>query len=149
VNRSVVNITTEAKAGSSARGLHGGGSGFVLDKAGHILTNFHVIQEADSVRVKLFDGSAHDARSSRDLANDVAVLSIQVPAEKLVPVKFGDSSRVLSARRSWRWAIRSGWSGRSRGIISSLTVVQGKNGRMIKGSSDGRGDQPGNSGGRC
>src|SRR5262249_6024508 len=103
VNKSVVNINTEA----TELGLFGedttsagSGSGFVIDKAGHILTNSHVVEGADSVRVALFDGSHLDARViGSDAANDVAVLHIGAPADKLVPVTFGDSSRVLVGQK--------------------------------------------------
>src|SRR5262249_8824990 len=64
VNKSVVNITTEA-TGFGFFGDEtstGSGSGFVIDKAGHIMTNYHVIQGADSVRATLYDGSAHEAQ---------------------------------------------------------------------------------------
>jgi S1-C subfamily serine protease len=153
VNRSVVNITTEAE-GLGFFGDEtstGGGSGFVLDKAGHILTNCHVIQEADSVRVKLFDGSAHDARIiGADLANDVAVLKVQVPAEKLVPVKFGDSSKVMVGQKILALGNPFGLERTlTSGIVSSLDrSFRAKNGRMIKGiiQTDAA-INPGNSGG--
>ncbi len=129
----------------------GGGSGFVIDKAGHILTNFHVIQDADSVRVKLFDGSAHDARLiGADEPNDVAVLKIQVPAEKLVPVTFGDSSRLLVGQKILALGNPFGLERTlTAGIVSSLDrSFQAKNGRMIKGiiQTDAA-INPGNSGG--
>ena len=153
VNRSVVNITTEAE-GLGFFGDEtstGGASGFVLDKAGHILTNCHVIQDADSVRVKLFDGSAHDARLiGADLANDVAVLQIQVPAEKLVPVKFGDSSKVMVGQKILALGNPFGLERTlTSGIVSSLDrSFKAKNGRMIKGiiQTDAA-INPGNSGG--
>ena len=84
-----MNITTEAE-GLGFFGDEtstGTGSGFVLDKQGHILTNFHVMQGANSVRVTLFDGTQHDAKViGADASTDVAVLLIDVPAEKLVPL---------------------------------------------------------------
>jgi S1-C subfamily serine protease len=153
VNRSVVNITTEAEGLGffGDESSTGGGSGFVLDKAGHILTNCHVIQEADSVRVKLFDGSAHDARIiGADLANDVAVLKVQVPAEKLVPVKFGDSSKVMVGQKILALGNPFGLERTlTSGIVSSLDrSFRAKNGRMIKGiiQTDAA-INPGNSGG--
>jgi S1-C subfamily serine protease len=153
VNRSVVNITTEAEGlgffGDETSS--GSGSGFIFDKAGHILTNCHVIQDADSVRVKLYDGSAHDARViGADLANDVAVLRIQVPAEKLVPVKFGDSSKVMVGQKILALGNPFGLERTlTSGIISSLDrSFRAKNGRMIKGiiQTDAA-INPGNSGG--
>ena len=63
-NRSVVNFTT-ATEGVGFFGDEtstGTGSGFVIDKQGHVLTNYHVVEKADSVRVTLFDGSTQTAR---------------------------------------------------------------------------------------
>ncbi len=153
VNKSVVNITTEAE-GLGYFGDEtstGGGSGFVIDKSGHVLTNFHVIQEADTVRVKLFDGSAHEARLvGADVANDVAVLRIQVPDDKLVPVKFGDSSNVLVGQKILAIGNPFGLERTlTSGIVSSLDrTFKAKNGRMIKGiiQTDAA-INPGNSGG--
>ena len=153
VNRSVVNITTEAEGLGlfGDESSTGGGSGFVIDKAGHILTNYHVVQEADSVRVKLFDGSAHDARIvGVDVVNDVAVLRVQVPADKLVPVKFGDSSKVMVGQKILAIGNPFGLERTlTSGIVSSLDrSFKAKNGRMIKGiiQTDAA-INPGNSGG--
>ncbi len=153
VNKSVVNITTEAE-GLGFFGDEtstGGGSGFVIDKQGHILTNFHVIQDADSVRVKLFDGSAHDARLiGADEPNDVAVLKIQVPAEKLVPVTFGDSSKILVGQKILALGNPFGLERTlTAGIVSSLDrSFRANHGRMMKGiiQTDAA-INPGNSGG--
>ena len=88
VNKSVVNITTESQGGGffGDETSTGTGSGFVIDKQGHVLTNFHVIQGAVAVRVTLFDGSAHPAKViGQDASNDVAVLQIKAPAENSSP----------------------------------------------------------------
>jgi S1-C subfamily serine protease len=153
VNKSVVNITTEA-AGLGFFGDEtstGSGSGFVIDKAGHVLTNFHVVQGADSVRATLYDGSAHEARViGADAANDVAVLSITVTPEKLVPVTFGDSSKVLVGQKILALGNPFGLERTlTSGIVSSLDrSLKAKNGRTIKGiiQTDAA-INPGNSGG--
>ena len=153
VNKSVVNITTE----SEGQGFFGDetstgtGSGFVIDKQGHILTNFHVIQGADAVRVTLFDGSAHRAKVvGADASNDVAVIQIDAPAEKLFPVTFGDSSRVLVGQKIMALGNPFGLERTlTTGIVSSLDrSLKAKNGRMIKGiiQTDAA-INPGNSGG--
>ena len=153
VNKSVVNITTESEGygffGDEAS--TGTGSGFVIDKQGHVLTNFHVIQGAASVRVTLFDGSAAPARLvGQDASNDVAVLQIKVPAEKLIPVSFGDSSRVLVGQKIMALGNPFGLERTlTTGIVSSLDrSLKAKNGRMIKGiiQTDAA-INPGNSGG--
>jgi S1-C subfamily serine protease len=153
VNKSVVNITTEAEGPGffGDETSTGGGSGFVIDKAGHILTNFHVVQDANAVRVKLFDGSAHDARIiGADEPNDVAVLKIDVPAAKLVPVTFGDSSKILVGQKILAIGNPFGLERTlTTGIVSSLDrSFRAKNGRMIKGiiQTDAA-INPGNSGG--
>jgi len=94
LNRSVVNINTKDVASNAFLLFdiisQGEGSGTVIDRAGHVLTNFHVIEEAQKIRVTLYDGSAYDARVvGGDPDTDVAVLKIDAPAEVLFPVTFG------------------------------------------------------------
>jgi S1-C subfamily serine protease len=149
----VVNITTESEGFGffGDETSTGTGSGFVIDKQGHVLTNFHVIQGAASVRATLFDGSAAPARLvGQDASNDVAVLQIKVPAEKLIPVSFGDSSRVLVGQKIMALGNPFGLERTlTTGIVSSLDrSLKAKNGRMIKGiiQTDAA-INPGNSGG--
>jgi S1-C subfamily serine protease len=156
-NKSVVNITTEAEvAGFFGDDTSTGtGSGFVIDKQGHILTNFHVVHENDarrvSVQVKLFDGSAHEAKIvGVDATNDVAVLLIRVPPEKLFPIKLGDSSEVMVGQKILALGNPFGLERTlTAGIVSSLDrSIKAKNGRTIKGiiQTDAA-INPGNSGG--
>ncbi len=153
VNKSVVNITTE----SESQGFFGDetstgtGSGFIIDKQGRVMTNFHVVQGADSVRVTLFDGSAHPAKIiGADASNDVAILRIGAPTDKLAPVTFGDSSKVLVGQKILALGNPFGLERTlTAGIISSLDrSLKAKNGRMIKGiiQTDAA-INPGNSGG--
>ena len=66
------------------------GSGFIISTDGYILTNYHVIDDADSITVSLFDGTTYDATLiGYDESNDIAVL--KVDAENLPPVILGDS----------------------------------------------------------
>jgi S1-C subfamily serine protease len=152
-NRSVVNITTEIERFSffGDETSTGTGSGFVIDKQGHLLTNYHVVQGADSVRVTLHDGSAHEARViGEDPSNDVAVLGIKVPAEKLVPVTLGDSSKVMVGQKILALGNPFGLERTlTTGIVSSLErSLKAKNGRTIRGiiQTDAA-INPGNSGG--
>ena len=70
----------------------GTGSGFVWDREGHVVTNFHVIQGASSARVTLHDQSAWPAALVGVAPDhDLAVLRIQAPAERLTPVQVGTS----------------------------------------------------------
>jgi S1-C subfamily serine protease len=153
VNRSVVNITTSAQ-GSGLFGdenSSGTGSGFVISKDGHILTNYHVVEGADSVQVTLADGSAREAEViGKDASNDVAVLQIKAEADQLVPVALGDSSKLLVGQKVLAVGNPFGLERTlTTGIISSLDrSLKAKNGRMIKGiiQTDAA-INPGNSGG--
>jgi len=99
-SRSVVCIRTFSRHIEEAAGaVHelplGAGSGFVWDRQGHVVTNFHVIDGAEQVEVALADHSHRRARLvglAPEL--DLAVLRIDAPAEKLEPLPVGDSSRV-------------------------------------------------------
>ncbi|WP_261357719.1 S1C family serine protease [Aquisphaera insulae] len=153
VNKSVVNITTESEGIGffGDESSSGSGSGFVIDKQGHVMTNFHVIQGAGAVRVTLFDGSTHPAKViGQDASNDVAVLAVNVAADKLFPVVFGDSSRVMVGQKILALGNPFGLERTlTTGIVSSLDrSLKAKNGRMIKGiiQTDAA-INPGNSGG--
>jgi S1-C subfamily serine protease len=152
-NKSVVNITTESEASGffGDETSTGTGSGFIIDKQGHVLTNFHVVQGANSVRVRLFDGSAHEGQViGFDASNDVAVLLIRVPADKLFPLSFGDSSKVMVGQKILALGNPFGLERTlTSGIVSSLErSLKAKNGRTIKGiiQTDAA-INPGNSGG--
>jgi S1-C subfamily serine protease len=153
VNKSVVNITTATEAVGlfGDESSSGTGSGFVIDRQGHILTNYHVVEGADTVQVTLFDGSTHDARIiGEDASNDVAVVQIRVAADRLVPVALGDSSRLLFGQKILALGNPFGLERTlTTGIISSLDrSLRAKNDRMIKGiiQTDAA-INPGNSGG--
>ncbi|MBQ8237358.1 MAG: trypsin-like peptidase domain-containing protein [Oscillospiraceae bacterium] len=69
------------------------GSGFIISDDGHILTNYHVIEDSSSISVSMYDGSSYDAvLVGFDESNDIAVLKIE--AENLVPVVLGDSDNL-------------------------------------------------------
>lgn len=69
------------------------GSGFIISTDGYILTNYHVIEDASSVKVAMYDGTVHDASLiGYDESNDIAVL--KVDAEDLTPVILGDSDNM-------------------------------------------------------
>ena len=69
------------------------GSGFIISTDGYILTNYHVIDDADSITVSLFDGTTYDAvLIGYDESNDIAVL--KVDADNLPPVILGDSDNL-------------------------------------------------------
>ena len=72
------------------------GSGFVVDKAGHIVTNQHVVDNASSVEVTFTDGTKASAKVvGADPSNDLAVIKVDgVDSSKLQPLSFADSSSV-------------------------------------------------------
>jgi S1-C subfamily serine protease len=155
VNRSVVNINTKATV---ATGLlliempsEGAGSGIVLDKQGHLLTNFHVVEGAREIQVLLFDGSSHAATVvGVDPATDVAVIKVDAPAELLQPVAFGTSNDLRVGQRVFAIGNPFGLERTlTTGIISSLNrSLPTRTGRTIKSiiQTDAA-INPGNSGG--
>jgi S1-C subfamily serine protease len=69
------------------------GTGFIWDNSGHIVTNFHVIQNADGASVQLADESVHDAKVvGVSPEQDLAILKIDAPAESLHPIPVGSSA---------------------------------------------------------
>ena len=69
------------------------GSGFILSADGYILTNYHVVEDSNSITVSLYDGTEYDATLvGCDESNDIAVLKID--AEDLTPVVLGDSDNL-------------------------------------------------------
>jgi len=72
------------------------GSGFVVDTAGHIVTNDHVVAGATSIQVHFQDGTTAKATLvGTDASTDIAVIKVDVPASKLHPLTWGSSSSVL------------------------------------------------------
>jgi S1-C subfamily serine protease len=71
------------------------GSGFVWDKQGHIITNNHVVDDAEVIEVTFSDGTvAEAALVGADPDSDLAVIQVDLPAEALVPVRVSDSEQV-------------------------------------------------------
>jgi S1-C subfamily serine protease len=124
----------------------------VLDKQGHVLTNNHVVDDAQEIRVTLFDGNTYEARLvGNDPATDVAVLQIEAPQKSLFPVQFGNSGHLLVGQRVFAIGNPFGLERTlSTGIISSLnrTLPARNTGRSIKSVIQiDAAINPGNSGG--
>jgi serine protease Do len=127
------------------------GSGFVVDKEGHILTNRHVIEGADQIKVTLANGKSYDAKLvGKDARTDVALLKVD-PTEPLTVLDLGDSDQVEVGE--WVMAIGNpfGLGGNSVtvGVVSfkgrDLTLgVRGTSVDMIQTDAA---INPGNSGG--
>jgi S1-C subfamily serine protease len=146
VSPSIARINAQ-DSGSNSGGV---GSGIVLDKDGHVLTNNHVVQDFDQVDVVLSDGTAGRATViGRDPGNDLAVLRVDIPADLLVPATFGDSDAI----RPGEFVIAVGnpfdlEGSVTEGIISGTGRSLAGNGRPLRQliQSDAA-INPGNSGG--
>ena len=127
------------------------GSGIVLDKEGHILTNNHVIKGFDQIDVAMSDGTAVSATVvGVDPGNDLAVLKVNVPADKLVPATLGDSDKVQVGEMVIAVGNPFGIEGSvTQGIVSGVgRTLGGGAGRPLRAliQSDAA-INPGNSGG--
>jgi serine protease Do len=133
----------------------GAGTGFIIDKAGFILTNNHVIEGADVIRVSLYGGGRTESYAAkvvgRDPLTDSALIQLtEMPASPLQEVKFGDSAQLEQG--DWVMAIGNPFSlGHTVtvGVVSALareftTVVRGREQPMIQTDAA---INPGNSGG--
>jgi S1-C subfamily serine protease len=103
VSPSVVHITSRSEVYDFWRGVvprEGSGSGFVFDQQGNIVTNHHVIENANEIEVLLSDGTAHPAELvGADQFNDLAVVRIEAWPELLVPVEIGRASDLRVGQR--------------------------------------------------
>jgi S1-C subfamily serine protease len=91
----VVQINSTSGSGVALPTSRALGSGFVVDKAGHIVTNFHVIDGADAIRVGFSNRDSVEAELvGTDQSTDLAVLRVDASATALTPLPLGDSDRV-------------------------------------------------------
>jgi S1-C subfamily serine protease len=148
---SVVNVTSRAMTFDFFYGLvpqEGQGSGFVIDKDGHILTNYHVIAEARQVEVTMHNRKKYKATViGTDPAHDLAV--IQIKAADLVPAVLGDSHNLQVGQKVYAIGNPFGLAGTmTRGIVSSIRPVREPNGATIdEAIQTDAAINPGNSGG--
>ncbi|PJF44741.1 MAG: trypsin [Phototrophicales bacterium] len=127
-----INVVSTVSNYFSDQILQGSGSGFVFDKDGHIITNYHVVEGARLIEVEFFDGTLARAEVvGEDPSSDIAVIRVQdVPAERLVPVTFADSNNAYVGQEVVAIGSPFGqeWT-MTRGIISAL-------GRSVESLSD-------------
>jgi S1-C subfamily serine protease len=148
---SVVNITSKAVTFDFFYGLvpeEGQGSGFIIDKEGHILTNYHVIADARQIEVTLHNRKKYGATIvGVDRAHDLAVVQIKAP--DLMPMVLGDSSKLQVGQKVYAIGNPFGLSGTlTRGIVSSIRQVQEPDGMKIEDAIQTDASiNPGNSGG--
>ena len=129
----------------------GSGSGFIWDKEGHIVTNYHVIEGASSAKVKLYNGKSYDAKLiGLYPKRDIAVLKIDAPKKFLKPVKLGSSANLEVGQEVYAIGNPYGldWT-MTKGIVSAINrKVPLGNGLMISGAiQTDAAINPGNSGG--
>ncbi len=92
---SVVRISTDSDSVGIGQPYGEAGSGFVIDEAGHILTNYHVIKDGKALHLTLDDGTPLVARViGTDPGSDVALLQANIPPDKLVVAPLGSSAAV-------------------------------------------------------
>jgi len=148
---SVVNVTSRAMTFDFFYGLvpqEGQGSGFIIDKDGHILTNYHVIADARQVEVTLHNRKKFKATVvGTDPPHDLAVIQIKAP--DLVPAVMGDSRNLQVGQKVYAIGNPFGLAGTmTRGIVSSIRPVREPNGAMIdEAIQTDAAINPGNSGG--
>jgi len=149
---SVVNITSTTLVFNFFYGTvpqQGQGSGFVLDKTGHVLTNYHVVAGANrGIEVMLSNKRRYAAKVvGTDKAHDLALLQIDAP--DLQPVTLADSSQLNVGQKVYAIGNPFGLSGTmTRGIISSIRSIRGSEGAPIEDAiQTDAAINPGNSGG--
>jgi S1-C subfamily serine protease len=148
---SVVNITSRVMTYDFFYGLvpqEGQGSGFVIDKEGHILTNYHVIAEARQVEVTLHNRKKYKATIvGTDKSHDLAIVQIKAP--DLQPMILGDSTNLQVGQKVYAIGNPFGLAGTlTRGIVSSIRQVQEPDGLVIEEAiQTDAAINPGNSGG--
>jgi 2-alkenal reductase len=151
VNPGVVAIQTLSQDGG------GLGSGFVYDKKGHIVTNYHVVEGAQDLEVDFASGNkVRGEVIGTDLDSDLAIVAVKVPEDQLFPVPLGDSDKIRVGQTVVAIGNPFGLTGTmTTGIISA----KGRTLESLRQSGDGvffeAGDliqtdasiNPGNSGG--
>jgi S1-C subfamily serine protease len=148
---SVVNVTSRAMKFDFFYGAvpqEGQGSGFVIDKDGHILTNYHVIEDAQQLEVTMHNRKKYKATVvGTDPVHDLAVIQIKAP--DLVPAVLGDSRNLQVGQKVYAIGNPFGLAGTmTRGIVSSIRPVKEPNGATIEDAiQTDAAINPGNSGG--
>jgi S1-C subfamily serine protease len=149
---SVVNITSTHVAYDffyRAVPEQGQGSGFILDKQGHILTNNHVIEGAEIVQITTSDKHTYKAQVlHRDPSHDIALLQIQ-GSPNLQPATLADSTSLVVGQQVYAIGNPFGFNGTmTRGIVSAIRSIEMPSGNKIENAIQTDASvNPGNSGG--
>src|SRR5271169_2699251 len=131
--------------------VEGAGSGFLIDVDGHILTNYHVVQGAQTIEVTLGDLTRYKAKLiGEDTRNDIALIQIDTQGHKLTPLTLGDSRNLLVGQRVLAIGNPFGFqSTLTTGVVSSLgrTVQTSENTYIDEAIQTDASINRGNSGG--
>jgi S1-C subfamily serine protease len=102
--------------------VEGAGSGFLIDTDGHILTNYHVVQDAQTIEVTFGNHNTYKARLiGADTVNDIALIQIDAKGPKLTPLPLGDSRNLQVGQRVLAIGNPFGFqSTLTTGVVSSL-----------------------------
>jgi S1-C subfamily serine protease len=148
---SVVNVTSKVVAFDFFYGLvpqEGQGSGFIIDREGHVLTNYHVIADARQVEVTLHNRKKYRATViGSDRSHDLAIIQIKAP--DLSAMTLGDSRNLQVGQKVYAIGNPFGLAGTlTSGIVSSIRSVQEPGGMTIdEAIQTDAAINPGNSGG--
>src|SRR5512133_1296203 len=147
----VVNIQSRSVSFNFFYGVvpeEGQGTGFILDKEGHIMTNFHVVANARQIEVTLYNRKTYRAKLiGTDSLHDLAI--IQIDAPNLTPAVIGDSRGLQVGQKVFAIGNPFGLNGTmTRGIVSSIRSVEEPGGNKIdEAIQTDAAINPGNSGG--
>jgi len=139
-SESVVNVTTrsvEYNYYQQPVPREGAGSGFVIDKEGHVVTNYHVVEGAQRFFVAF--GNMEESYPAElvgfDKSNDIAVLKVKAPNEMLKPVQLGDSENLEVGQTAVAIGNPFGLGQTiTTGVVSSIgRTIQAEKGRIISG----------------
>ena len=146
-NKQIINYATLSKYSVPK----GSGSGFIWDKEGHIVTNYHVIKNASSAMVKLHNGKSYKASLVGTYPRrDIALLKIDTPKSELKPINIGDSKNLQVGQSVYIIGNPFGldWT-MTKGIISALNrKIPSSDGILLsRAIQTDAAINPGNSGG--
>jgi S1-C subfamily serine protease len=128
----------------------GSGSGFVWDELGHVVTNFHVVQDASSLKVTLGDVEYEASKVGAARDQDIAVLKIEAPRNKLAPIRLGASAGLQVGQKVYAIGNPFGLDFTlTTGIVSALgrTIQSVSNASIFDVIQTDAAINPGNSGG--
>ncbi len=147
----VVNIKSRSVSFNFFYGVvpeEGQGTGFILDKDGHIMTNYHVVANARQIEVTLYNRKTYKADLiGTDNIHDLAIIQIHAPS--LTPAVIGDSRGLQVGQKVFAIGNPFGLNGTmTRGIVSSIRSVEEPGGNKIdEAIQTDAAINPGNSGG--